>query len=170
MVVLERKIKRNLGPDEDTEVVDYWVGEASRTAADMVALGLVDDRGFATARARSLHRKGKSRRVIIRTLVSKGVNQDHIDWALAALGDDLGGGKGALEFEAAINLARRRKLGPFRRADRDSSEQSRRRAQGVLARAGFSYAVASQILGATGEAELLDHLEDLRADEAGHED
>jgi regulatory protein len=59
--------------------------------------------------------------------------------AQAALPDDP-----AAELGAAVLLARRRRIGPFRRSEADS--EIRRRELGMLARAGFPQPVAEAAL------------------------
>lgn len=168
VVVLVRKIKRHLGPDAVPDDLVRWAKAAEQVAGDMVRLGVVDDLGFATARARTLLRQGKSMRMIARTLTAKGVSDDHIEAALTALRRDSGGGEAA-ELEAAIALARRRRIGPFRRADKARDETARRREYGAMARGGFGYGLARRVVEATDEAELLDHLEDMRAGESAYD-
>jgi len=171
VVVLERKIKRHLGPAVDPDELARWFAVAETVARDMVRLGIVDDRNYAATRARSLHRKGKARQAIARDLAVKGVSQADIKAVLDELGQE-SGGRQAAEVEAALALARRRNIGPFRRLGPQGVEDAdrlRRRAYGILARAGFSYDLARRIVEASDLAELDQYLDDLRAEEASHE-
>ena len=123
--------------------------EAVRTvAARLAAAGAVDDAAFAAARARKLVRSGRSRRAVAAHLAAKGVDAAT---AKAALPDDPGA-----ELAAALLLARRRRLGPFRTGAADAAIL--RRERGVLARAGFAGQVATCALGmdeATADALVL---------------
>ena len=61
----------------------------------------------------------------------------------------------ASELAAALTLARRRRIGPFR-AGAPPDQAGRRRELAIMARAGFPQAVASQALAmSTDEAEAL---------------
>lgn len=140
--VLQHKIKRSLGPDADAADFDHWGTVAKQIARRCVELGLVDDRAFATARARRLHERGKSVGEIGRALMHKGVGEDDRRDALDALAEEMGA---ALDLKAAAAHARRRRLGPFARHKTDDPEV-RRKALASFARAGFSYAVAQAVL------------------------
>ncbi len=106
--------------------------------------GLLDDTAFAEARAASLHRRGVSMRGIRMKLGQKGVSEEDIDKALAALADMLHPEEeGDAELQAALNYARRRRIGPFRREKR---EEYRDRDLAAFGRQGFSYDTARQIL------------------------
>lgn len=105
-----------------------------------VASGLLDDRAYAAARAGTLHRRGASARKIRASLMQKGLSPDDIEAALESLQDEAEDP----EFAAAVTLARRRRLGPFRpAADR---EARREKDLAALARAGFGYDIARQII------------------------
>lgn len=154
--VLEQKVRRrheDFSPASDEEIT--WI---VATAEKCQALGLVDDREYATQKAHSMHRAGRSVRRIRGELNSKGVGEDDIGAALSALeeSDD----DADLDRAAAITFARRRKVGPFRRigtgagAVRLDEETRKRRDLGAFARAGFSYELARKILAAEREEEL----------------
>jgi regulatory protein len=134
--------------------VDRWArsqrdrAEAARLAearglvravvARLAAAGAVDDAAFAAARAGSLHRTGHSHRAVVAYLAGKGVANEVARAALPA-GDEA-------ELAAALALAARRRIGPFRLPDVVLSEALSRRERGVLARAGFTQSVASRAL------------------------
>ena len=60
------------------------------------------------------------------------------------------------ELAAAVALARRRRLGPWRASEERAAD--RQRDLGVLARAGFPADVARKVLDAASEDELLEDL------------
>jgi regulatory protein len=122
---LERHVRRDGG---DLEAIDEVVEK-------LVRLGYLDDERFAVARARALRRRGSSSLSIAATLAKNGVDRAIIDRAIA---DE------AEELEAARAFVRRRRLGPHR-AEEERSEK-RERDLAALARAGFSYEVASRAL------------------------
>jgi regulatory protein len=121
---------------------------AAAVAARMVAKGAVDDAAFAESRARRLLRTGRSRRAALAHLREKGV-----DAATAAAALPEGE---AAELDAALAFCRRRRIGPFARAE--AGPEARLKALGALARAGFGREVAGRALAfdpAAAEARLL---------------
>ena len=164
--VLERKTRMrhaDLAPPSQEEA--GWI---IMVADKCESLGLVDDRTYAIQKARSMHRAGRSVRRIRGELNAKGVGDDNIGAALAALLKDLGepgdatDDSGDVDRAAAITFARRRKFGPYRRSGRRSGmgvarldEETRtRRELAAFARAGFSYELAYKIMAARKEEEL----------------
>lgn len=117
--------------------------------------GLLDDAAYAAGKARSLRRRGTSRSVISRTLRAKGVTADQTDAAMAGLAAESGEDGGDAELAAAARLAQRKRLGPFR--PKETRADLRQRDMAALARAGFGYDIARQII----DAESADTLDDL---------
>ena len=99
--------------------------------------GLLDDAAYASARVQSLHRRGESMRAMRSRLAAKGVPA--ADVADAVLG--LQTAAPDSDLAAACIFARRRRLGPFRRATADHAREL-----GAFARAGFSRRVAEAVL------------------------
>lgn len=140
--VLERKVRRrNEGHTAPSAEQEGWI---EATVAKCVRLGLVNDTEYALTRTFSLHRSGKSERVIRGTLKQKGVGEDDINAALDALREEKGD---SLELEAAIAYARRRRFGPYRTSKPD--EDKMRRELASFARAGFGYQLARKIIEAS---------------------
>jgi regulatory protein len=108
--------------------------------ARFVASGLLDDAAYAAARAGTLHRRGASARRIRAALMQKGVASGDIEAALAALREEADDP----ELAAAVALARRRRLGPFRPAPDRAARREKDLA--ALARAGFGYETARQVI------------------------
>lgn len=108
----------------------------------MAALRYVDDRQFAESRTRSLARRGYGTRRIGQALAADGISSD--------LRDEVTGDLDPLA--AAVSLARRRRLGPF--GDADPTPDGRRKAIGILMRAGHSLDVARRVAGAGTVEEL----------------
>ncbi|MFT8808706.1 regulatory protein RecX [Gluconobacter sp.] len=151
--VLDRRLRRwgvrasRAGlPDEDIESAIAVVRSAiDGIVASMTDLGAVDDAGFARNRAVSLTRTGRSRRAVEAHLASKGVDQDTMREALDdSLGERSDSTAQEAELAAALVLARKRRLGPFQRPDRE--EEDPLKALGVFARNGFSRDVAQSVL------------------------
>jgi regulatory protein len=115
--------------------------------------GLIDDATFAQARARALFARGVAVRAIVFRLRRKGVSDDDIAAAIAGLDPESGDSTDtrALDRAAARALARRRRLGPWRRGL--AGEDARVRDLAALARAGFSYGIAREVIDAAADDE-----------------
>ena len=109
--------------------------------------GLLDDLVYAKAQTQSLRRRGNSLRTIRARLQAKGVAREDIELAFAEL--DLS--VTDADLSAAVIIARRRRLGPWRLSDR---ADSRMRDLATLARRGFSYAVSKQVIDAECAVDL----------------
>lgn len=115
--------------------------------ARFLSSGLLDDAAFAAGKARSLRRRGASRSVIAQKLRAKSVAPDRIDDAVnAADRDAIEDGEDA-ELNAAWRLARRKRVGPYRKKQADRAEL-RAKDMAALARGGFSYDVARRVIDA----------------------
>ena len=149
--VLDRRIAR-WARAQDTDIegaVDAARAAARRVADALASSGALDDGRFATRRA-SLHaRSGRSARLSRVLLGAAGVP--------APLAEAASARDPALELEAAVAHARKRRLGPFGPEDAD-----RRRALASFARAGFGSETARRVL-ALDRDEAEQHLIDLRA-------
>jgi regulatory protein len=136
--VLDRKVARWAQATGDP---DGRAGAARASAraivAKLAASGAVDDGAFAASRARSLQRAGKSGRAIGAHLAAKGVPAS---LAHEAVPDDA-----SRELAAAVIHARKRRLGPYRKAA-DPGPVERRKELGSMARAGFAHGVARAAL------------------------
>jgi regulatory protein len=140
--VLLRRIARwarqAKGEPEAIAAAETEARAAARAVVERLATaGAVNDAAFAAARARRLARAGNSRRGIAAHLLRHGV-------AGAELAEALPADPGA-ELLAALALARRRRIGPFRPAPLADAD-ARRRELAALARAGFPHAVAREAL------------------------
>ena len=134
--VLERRIMRwqHAAGESDAAAAPHRA-EARAVVQGLVAAGMIDDAGFATARAARLVRAGRSRRAVSAHLAAKGVDAET---AGDALPDP------AAEFSAAVAFARRRRIGPFA-ADPEETDDAQRRLA-MFARAGFPREIAERVL------------------------
>lgn len=143
--VLMRKVDRSVqAHGTDREQAAGWVDallERYRGA------GLLNDDSYARMRAESLHRRGASTRAIREKLAAKGVDRDTADAALGGLREDV---EGDLDLGAAMALAKRRRLGPFRPAEVRAAHREKDLA--ALGRAGFAYDVARRVVDAEDAA------------------
>ena len=74
----------------------------------------------------------------------KGVDNPLITLHLSALDDELYPPTEDAEFCAALELARRKKIGPY--FPQNPDEKAYRKALGMLARAGYSYDIAKKVM------------------------
>lgn len=144
--VLRRRVERAVRHGVSERPEGLALVEA--TIAKMLRLGLVDDRRFAENKVASLHRAGRSARAIRLALASKGIAAETIAAALGQRGED----PSRSELEAALALARKRRLGPFRAAD--ERQAARTKDLAAMSRAGFSYDMARRVVLAASAEEL----------------
>lgn len=112
--------------------------------------GLLNDDTYARARVTTLRRRGDAARSIHAKLRAKGVAADVIERALDAHAADEDGENA--EKSAAVRLAKRRGLGPFRKTE--DREVRRQKDLAALARAGFSFDVARGVIDAEDVGDL----------------
>jgi len=104
----------------------------------MAALGYVDDRAFAAARAASLGRRGYGERRVGQALRAAGIEEDDAAEARQTARDDA--------WNAALRFAERRKIGPFALAEADRA--GRDKALAAMLRAGHPLALARKLAAA----------------------
>ena len=107
--------------------------------ADMARMGLLDDRAWAEAQARTLRRRGASARGLAARLSSRGATREDVERLLAGEDD-------RAELRAAWALARRRRLGPWRGPAGRAARRQKDLA--AMARAGFGLDCARQVIDA----------------------
>lgn len=137
--ILMRRVQKSAAahgtdPEEGARMIDALIARYQET-------GLLDDAGYSRMRAESLHRRGASARMTRMKLAAKGVTSDDIDAALDALTETVK----EPDLAAAVNYARRRRLGPWRKADR---AEYRERDLAALGRQGFGYDIAGKVVDA----------------------
>lgn len=143
--VLQRFARRKLEhfePAEISRAIDAVI-------ADCVRLGYVDDATFAMTRARSKRRGGRSALTIKRSLAEHHIDGALAEAALVAADESLADG----ELAAALRHAARRRIGPYARVEPDDATRQRHLAS--LARAGFSFDIARQVMGCEDAADAL---------------
>ncbi|MBV9250337.1 MAG: RecX family transcriptional regulator [Acetobacteraceae bacterium] len=139
--VLERRIERWLRAtataSDAADEPQAQAAEAKRAARAVItrlaAEGLVNDATFAESKARGLFRAGRSRRAVAAHLSASGVDA-------ATVHDVLHEHSGS-ELAAALVLARRRRIGPFRIGAPDRQAEL-----AIMARAGFTHQITKQAL------------------------
>lgn len=153
--ILMRKVARHATAPEDAEagarLIDELIARYRRS-------GLLDDRAYAAQAAASLARRGRSRFSIGGKLAQKGVASELVKETIAALEES-----GSSEIAAACALVRRRRLGPYRKAE--PTPELKRKELATLARAGFALDLARRVLAAP-DIEALEALARGEADSA----
>jgi regulatory protein len=147
-VLMRRVQKSNYYHDTSVQDGIDWIEELLNKLEEAK---FINDRIYAEGRAGALHRKGTSLKVIRLKLIEKGISEDDIAFALEALEEETDSDN--LERDAAIALARRRRLGPWRLPEKRADFKEKDLA--AMARAGFSYDMAREII----EAETVEDLE-----------
>jgi regulatory protein len=144
--VLQRRIDRWAHAQPDRDAAEP-VLRAARDAIDPVVkrlteAGALSDAIFAESRARSLLQRGQSARSVQMRLIAKGV--------APAMARQASATDAETELSAALVLARKRRIGPYRLAG-DDDPVVRMKELGMLARAGFARDIASQALDTSRE-------------------
>jgi regulatory protein len=150
---LERRIgnwaRRSVRAGRDAEGIAGDAAKARELIEEIVGrlreVGIVNDTTFAENRARRMSSAGRSRRAITAHLAQKGVDSATVREAVPR---DAGA-----ELDAALQFARRRRIGPFASteeaevpADREERRALERKALGALARAGFDWNVCDRVM------------------------
>lgn len=117
-------------------------GEAYQWIEDILAdfqrYGYLNDRRYAEIKIKDYMSAGKSVRYIKGKMREKGIDEE----ILSALLED----QEYDEFEAALKLAKKKHIGPFR-TDEEARFENRQKDMGTLVRAGFSYDVVRRVVG-----------------------
>ena len=117
--------------------------------ATLLRVRLLDDDAFAAARASTLQRRGRATSFITRDLARQGLARTAIESAVASL--EVTPGESP-DLQAAVRLAKKKKLGPF--ASLPLTPRDRQRHLATLARAGFSFDLARRVLEASSPEAL----------------
>jgi regulatory protein len=132
---------RKLGGDEHAAA---WIAELVERYSGS---GVLDDARFAKNLASQLTRRGKSTRAISQKLALRGVPSDVASQLMTARQHDEPGA----ELEAAQAYVRKRRLGPFRPAEKRA--EYRHKDLASLARQGFSFDIAQRALGSSSRSD-----------------
>ncbi len=140
--VMMRKIDRSCNHHKDQNKEDC-VALLDKTIEKFQSVGLLDDVLYTRGMVHSMRRRGLSSRMVQAKLRAKGVPFDLIKKTLDAHTEETDGNP---EITAAVKMARRKKIGPYLRAGKEDDEKIFEKSLGALARAGFSYDIAKQVL------------------------
>ena len=128
--ILLRKIKKLNVKERDYEA---YIKDILRELEDK---NIISDENLANSIAYNYARNGKSIKLIKYHLMKKGINSKDINSALEKLEDEIPD----FEYEAAMNFAKKKKLGKFGKSNNKEKDLSK------MARAGFNYDLIKKIL------------------------
>ncbi len=151
--VLTRKVKRSIALGNTELDMDEAMGWINNAVQKMQRLGYVDDVRTATFKARNMFHRGTAPAMIRRKLSMAGAGEEAIGQAMDGLTEDNGDN---LSIQAAIRLAKRRRLGPFRTPE--ARQDRRDKDLAALARSGFDLDTARQVIDADTAEDLLEIL------------
>jgi len=109
--------------------------------ARYIRSGVLNDAAYAETKINSLRRAGRSNRAITQKLSLKGIEPSTISYAFTQ--HDEGAHPEDQDLKAAILLARRRKLGPYRLVP---DPEKIKKDMATMARAGFSFSTIKKVL------------------------
>ena len=144
-ILLKRVFRAQKFQQVDWDVTNNWIEEI---IGKLKTIGIIDDREFADRKATIFNNQGNSKLMIRKKLENKGVEKKLIDESIKNLEKQILDP----DFIAAIRFLERRKMGPYRHPNNRS--EYRDRDLRSMARAGFAYSVAKQVLEAESIKDL----------------
>ena len=133
--VLQRRVVdyAYYNPDWDKAEALLWIDEL---LDDFVAYGYLNDNRYTEIKVKNYISAGKSMRYIRAKLKQKGIKESQINDALQ--------GSEYNQFDAVLLLAKKKRIGPFRK--QEDRNDFRQKDLGILLRAGFDYDVVQDVL------------------------
>lgn len=128
-------------PDFDKRLANEWIEEI---ISDFEKFGYLDDKRYCEIKIRNYVAAGKSYRYIQGKLKQKGVDLSLLDEYFSDTDYN--------PFDAALALAKKKKIGPFRIEEK--RQEMRNKDLSALVRAGFDYDVACKVLNFIPEEEV----------------
>ena len=144
-ILLKRVFRAQKVQQVDWDVTNNWIEEI---IGKLKTIGIIDDREFADRKAAIFNNQGNSKLMIRKKLENKGVEIKLIDESIKNLEEKIVDP----DLTAAIRFLERRKMGPYRHPNNRS--EYRDRDLRSMARAGFAYSVAKQVLEAENIKDL----------------
>lgn len=145
--IMGRKIDKSCNYHKEQER-EACIAMLDSTIAQFERMGMLNDEAYLSGMINSLRRRGLSKQAILSKLGAKGMGQSVVLETLQRHDEENGAENP--DLAAALLLARRKKLGPYRRSD----EADRNKELAALARAGFGFDIAQKALSmAPDEAE-----------------
>ena len=144
-ILLKRVFRAQKVQPVDWDVTNDWIEEIIRK---LKTIGIIDDRDFADRKAIIFNNQGNSKLMIRKKLENKGVEKKLIDESIKNLEENIIDP----DLTAAIRFLERRKMGPYRHPNNRS--EYRDKDLRSMARAGFVYSLAKQLLEAESIKDL----------------
>ncbi len=144
-ILLKRVFRAQKFQQVDWDVTNNWIEEIIEK---LKTIGIIDDREFADRKAVIFNNQGNSKLMIRKKLENKGVEKKLIDESIKNLEKKIVDP----DLTAAIRFVERRKMGPYRHPNNRS--EYRDKDLRSMARAGFAYSVAKQLLEAESIKDL----------------
>ena len=132
------------------------LSQIEKVVQQAIKSGLVNDQTYGAARAENLLRRGKSLSFMTQDLTQRGLSRSDSEAAL----EQLEANYPESDLVAAVNLARKRRIGPFRKlpisdsATREEKLAIRTKELAIMARAGHGYQIAARVIDASDTAQL----------------
>ncbi|WP_156479038.1 regulatory protein RecX [Acetobacter senegalensis] len=133
-VLLRRIDKHNF--EENDPALDAAKAALTKVLDDLEQEGAFSATVRLTKERDSLIKRGRSPRVAMRKLAEKGASRDALD--------DLGAVDPEIEFQAALTISRKRRIGPYRLNPVDRA--GIRREEGILARASYRHDIIQRVM------------------------
>ena len=144
-ILLKRVFRAQKVQQVDWDVTNNWIEEI---IGKLKTIGIIDDREFADRQATIFNNQGNSKLIIRKKLVNKGVEKKLIDESIKNLEEKIIDP----DLTAAIRFLEHRKIGPYRHPNNRS--EYRDKDLRSMARAGFVYSLAKQLLEAESIKDL----------------
>ena len=136
-ILLKRVFRAQKFQQVDWDETNKWIEEIIEK---LKTIGIIDDKEFADRKAVIFNNQGNSKLMIRKKLENKGVEKKLIDESIKNLEKQILDP----DFTAAIRFLERRKMGPYRHPN--NRIENRDKDLRSMARAGFAYSVAKQLL------------------------
>ncbi len=157
--IMMRKVNKSCKHHIDQDLVECEK-HLDTVIANFVELGHLNDPAYCTGMVTSMRRKGLSRRAITMKLRQKRLPPEMIEETLCLIDAENNPEDTDPDLRAAVLYAKKKRLGPFMRPDKIHSkddeqiEKIKNRSLGSLARAGYSFGIAKDVLDMNEEEAL----------------
>lgn len=146
----QKRLHENI---DNNETIKQYI---ENILAHYTEMGYLNDNTYAQMQIRKLLHKGTSLRKIEETLHVKGIHKENRQQAKDAVEEEYRQTQEELNNTAAVQYAKRKKLGRFRHKQSETEEESYAIAKKELAKmmtAGFPYAIAKKVLAVSVDVE-----------------
>ncbi len=138
--VLKRRVDKYTFENAEYDKAEAY-GFIDEIAAEFEGYGYLNDENYAEMKVKNYLAAGKSKRYILEKMREKGVDLSLVEKLFENSEYD--------SFEAAMRLAKKKKIGPFRAEE--ARKEFWQKDAGVLLRAGFEFEVVKRVLGTQKE-------------------